>query len=270
MGSTLAMSNVSTLLQRCPCIVTGGGTGIGRSIALALASHGAEVAVTGRRRSALDETAAMIRDANGIAYVCEMNVRDQAGVTEGFAQLDVDMDLQNRLYLVVNNAGTGGPNACAIEGPERWDSVIRTNLDGVYFCTREAVKRMKDGGRVINISSVLGKFGVPGYTAYCASKHGVIGFTKALALEVAPRQITANAICPGWVETDMARAGIQGLADAAGTSYDEALVAAMSEVPMGRILKPEEVAELVVYLASEAASGVTGQAISICGGQTMG
>ena len=264
------MGNVSTLLQRRPCIVTGGGTGIGRGIALALASRGAEVVITGRRRSALEETAAIIRDAGGNVHICEMDVTDQAAVTEAFVQLDDEMNLQDRLHLVVNNAGVGGSNACALEGPENWDVVIRTNLDGVFLCTREAVKRMRDGGRVINISSVLGKFGVPGFTAYCASKHGVIGFTKALALEVAPRQITVNAICPGWVDTEMARNGIQGLADATGTSYDYAFASAMSEVPLGRILKPKEIGELVVYLASEAASGVTGQAISICGGQTMG
>ena len=147
---------------------------------------------------------------------------------------------------------------------------LDTNLDGVYFCTREAVRRMVDGGRVINISSVLGKFGVPGYTAYCASKHGVIGFTKALALELASRNVTVNAICPGWVETDMAREGMENMAEAMGTTYEEARKQALAQVPMGRIIQPEEVGELVVYLAGPATTAMTGQAVSLCGGATMG
>ena len=124
--------------------------------------------------------------------------------------------------------------------------ILRTNLDGIYFCAREALVRMPDGARVVNISSVLGKFGVPGYTAYCASKHGVIGFTKALALEVASRQITVNAVCPGWVDTEMAHEGIRGLAAATGTTYDDAYKSAMELVPLGRIMQPEEIGELVV------------------------
>ena len=129
---------------------------------------------------------------------------------------------------------------------------------------------MTEDGSVVNVSSVLGKFGVPGYTAYCASKHGVIGFTKALALEVASRRITVNAICPGWVETDMAREGMEGIAKATGVSYEEARRQALSEVPIGRIIEPEEVGKLVVYLAGPHASAMTGQAISLCGGTTMG
>jgi NAD(P)-dependent dehydrogenase (short-subunit alcohol dehydrogenase family) len=264
------MTDVSTVLQDRACLVTGGGTGIGRGIALCLARAGAEVALTGRRVELLEETAAQVRAAGGTAHVCDMDVTDAKSVAAGFRALDSAMDLAGRLHLLVNNAGVGGPNRCAEDGPDRWDVVIRTNLDGIYFCTRESVGRMRDGGRIVNISSVLGKFGVPGYTAYCTSKHGVIGFTKALALEVAPRQITANAICPGWVDTEMARAGIEGIAKASGSSFEEAFASAMSEVPLGRILQPEEIGELVVYLASEAAGGMTGQAISLCGGQTMG
>jgi ketoreductase len=253
-----------------PCVVTGGGTGIGRGIALCLARAGAEVAVLGRRREPLEETATEIRDGGGVAHVFDVDVTDAGAVASVFTRMDEAMNLPGRLHLVVNNAGAGGPNACAIDGPETWDTILRTNLDGVYFCTREAVKRMPHGARVVNISSVLGKFGVPGYTAYCASKHGVIGFTKALAHEVAPRKITVNAICPGWVDTTMAHEGIQGIADAMGTTYDEAFEGAMGLVPLGRIMQPDEIGGLVVYMASDAAGGMTGQAVSLCGGSTMG
>jgi NAD(P)-dependent dehydrogenase (short-subunit alcohol dehydrogenase family) len=253
-----------------PCLVTGGGTGIGRGTALCLAAAGAEVGVTGRRLEPLEQTVAMIRDRGGVAHACVMDVTDQGSVEQGLATLGGLMDLPGRLHLLVNNAGTGGPNICAMDGPDNWDAIIRTNLDGIYFTTRAAIPLMPDHSRVVNISSVLGKFGVPGYTAYCTSKHGVIGFTKALALELAPRQITVNAICPGWVETEMAKAGIQGIADATGKSYAEAFEGAMAMVPLGRIMQPEEIGGLVVYLASGIAGGMTGQAISLCGGQTMG
>jgi ketoreductase len=222
--------------------------------------------VTGRREEKLKETVAEVRENGGEAGFEVMDVTEARSVASAFEGI---LGTMGGVDVLVNNAGAGGPNACAIDGPDRWDEVIRTNLDGVYFCTREAAPRLPEGGRVINISSVLGRFGVPGYTAYCASKHGVIGFTKALALELAPRKITANAICPGWVETDMAVAGMKRMAAAMGTSYEEARRQALSEVPLGRILEPEEIGDLVVYLSSPAAAGMTGQAISLCGGQTM-
>lgn len=253
-------------LQGKRCVVTGGGTGIGRAIARSLAQVGARVMVTGRREEKLKETVAEVRENGGEAGFEVMDVTAAGSVASAFEGI---LGTMGGVDVLVNNAGAGGPNACAIDGPDRWDEVIRTNLDGVYFCTREAAPRLPEGGRIINISSVLGRFGVPGYTAYCASKHGVIGFTKALALELAPRKITANAICPGWVETDMAVAGMQGMAAAMGTSYEEARRQALSEVPLGRILEPEEIGGLVVYLSSPAAAGMTGQAISLCGGQTM-
>jgi NAD(P)-dependent dehydrogenase (short-subunit alcohol dehydrogenase family) len=128
---------------------------------------------------------------------------------------------------------------------------------------------LADGGRVINMSSVLGRFGVPGYTAYCASKHAVIGFTRALALELASRQITVNAICPGWVETEMALHGMQSGAKATGVSYEEFRSRALGAVPIGRIIQPDEVAGLVTFLASPQAAAITGQTYNICGGQTM-
>jgi NAD(P)-dependent dehydrogenase (short-subunit alcohol dehydrogenase family) len=170
---------------------------------------------------------------------------------------------------MINNAGVGGPNAGAVDGPERWHEVVRTNLDGTFFATRAALPHLPDGGRIVVISSVLGRFGVPGYTAYCASKHGVIGLTKALALELAPRRITVNAVCPGWVDTDMAAAGIALMADGMGVEPAEARRQAMAAVPLGRMLQPDEIGELVVWLCSPAASGMTGQAISHCGGQVM-
>jgi ketoreductase len=126
-----------------------------------------------------------------------------------------------------------------------------------------------NGGRIINISSVLGKFGVPGYTAYCTAKHGMIGFTRALALEVVGRGITVNTVCPGWVDTEMADQGIKATAALQGITPEQFKAQAVAAVPIQRFLDADEVAELVSYVASDLARGMTGQAINICGGQTM-
>jgi NAD(P)-dependent dehydrogenase (short-subunit alcohol dehydrogenase family) len=246
------------------CIVTGGGTGIGRGITARLCHDGATVAITGRRLQPLRQTGAELGKERVHAFAAD--VTDPRSLAAAFGAARQAM---GGLDVLVNNAGTGGPNACGLPGPERWDEVIRTNLDGVFHSTRAALPFLQDGGRVINISSVLGRFGVPGYTAYCASKHGVIGFTKALALELAPRRITVNAICPGWVDTEMAQRGFEGIASATGQEFEAARAGALAQVPLGRILQPEEIGDLVVYLCSPGASGMTGQAISLCGGQVM-
>jgi ketoreductase len=253
------------------CVVTGGGTGIGRGIARQLVRAGATVAVCGRRKDKLEET---LRELQGLGATGKDAILGVMDVTDADSVRRCTDDFAERLGgidVLVNNAGTGGPNSCSDpEDPDNWDVIVRTNLDGTFFCSREALRHMDDGARIINISSVLGRFGVPGYTAYCSSKHGVIGFTKALALEVSPRQITVNAICPGWVETGMARTGMEAMARDLGIRYEEAREQALGMVPLGRILQPDEIGGMVVYLASELASGVTAQAFSICGGQVQG
>jgi ketoreductase len=248
------------------CLVTGGGTGIGRGIARRLAAAGAAIAVLGRRPEPLQQVVGELRAAGVEATFALADVTDRTAVARAVDEAAASL---SGLDVLVNNAGAGGPNACALPGPERWDEIVRTNLDAVFFTSRAALRHLPDGGRIVNVSSVLGRFGVPGYTAYCASKHGVLGLTKALALELAPRQITVNAVCPGWTDTDMARAGMQRLADAAGTDLATARAKALAAVPLGRMLEPEEIGELVVWLCSKAAAGMTGQAISHCGGQVM-
>jgi NAD(P)-dependent dehydrogenase (short-subunit alcohol dehydrogenase family) len=247
-------------------LVTGGGRGIGRAIARALAGADTLVAIAGRTRAQLQSTAADLERLGGQALAIEMDVTDEASVAAGMQAL---RDASSRIDVLVNNAGVGGGEPVAGSDVARWRRTIDTNLTGMYLVTREAVESVPDGGRIVNISSVLGRFGVPGYTAYCASKHGVIGFTRALALELAPRQITVNALCPGWVETEMAVEGMQQGAAAAGKTYEQFRERALGAVPLKRIIQPEEVAELVRFLASPAASAITGQTYNICGGQTM-
>ncbi len=249
-------------------LVSGGGSGIGRAVALRFEEEGAKVAICGRRAEALDQTVAL---GKGNILPVVMDVSLLTSVEEGMARV---YSAFGGIDILVNNAGIGGPNACSGEGEDRWREILAVNLDGVFLLSRAVLRgvggnAMGEGGRILNISSVLGKFGVPGYTAYCASKHGVIGFTKALALECAPQKITVNAVCPGWVETAMAREGMEGIADAMGEEFATAREQALAQVPLGRILAPEEVAGLLAWLASEEASGMTGQAINLSGGSAM-
>lgn len=247
-------------------LVTGGGRGIGRAIALAFAEPGAIVAIAARTAAQLDATAAEITQRGAEPVPLVMDVTDSRSIESGFKRL---RDRHLALDVVVNNAGKGGGEPVQGSDDGAWRTIIDTNIVGTYLVCRAALPLMSDGGRIINLSSVLGRFGVPGYTAYCASKHAIIGFTRALALELAGRSITVNAICPGWVETDMAVEGMTLGAAAMGTTYEDFRRRALSAVPIGRIIQPDEVATLVRFLASPAAPAITGQTYNICGGQIM-
>jgi len=247
-------------------LVTGGGRGIGRAIARALTGPDTVVAVAGRTRTQLHATAAELERLGGKALAIEMDVASDTSVAAGMKML---REAASRIDILVNNAGVGGGEPVQGSDIQRWRRTIDTNLTGIYLVTRESIALMPEGGRIVNMSSVLGRFGVPGYTAYCASKHGVIGFTRALALELAPQRITVNALCPGWVDTEMAAEGMRQGADATGKTFEQFRERALGAVPLKRIIQPEEVAELVRFLASPTASAITGQTYNICGGQTM-
>jgi 3-hydroxybutyrate dehydrogenase len=247
-------------------LVTGGGRGIGRAIALAFAAPGIRVAIAARTRAQLDETAAAVRDRGAEALVLPMDVGDESSVASGFAELRT---IGDRLDVLVNNAGAGGGQPLHTTDTASWRRILDTNVWGTFLVTRQAVSLLADGGRIVNMSSVLGRFGVPGYTAYCASKHAVIGFTRALALELVDRRITVNAICPGWVDTDMAAQGMQAGATVMGIGVEEFRRQAIGAVPIKRIIQPDEVANLVKFLASPQAAAITGQTYNICGGQIM-
>ena len=239
-------------------IITGASRGIGFAIAKKLHQDGADVALCAR---------SPIRDfPQERSLALTMDIRDPKSVDAGIRRI---VDRFGKIDIVVNNAGISG--VIPVDSPDTaaWLDVIQTNVIGTYHVTHSAVPHMPDGGRIIMISSVLGKFGVPGYTAYCASKTGLIGFTRALALELAPRKITVNAICPGWTDTEMARAGMREIAESEGITVEEFKKQAMSRVPLGEMVQPGEVANLVAFLAAETGSKITAQAISICGGSTQ-
>jgi len=246
-------------------VVTGAGTGIGRAIVLRLSRAGAKVGLLGRRKDRLDEVAA---EAVGETCVVSVDVRDARAQQAAFDEV---AGAFGPLHALVANAGLGGPNE---PGPDdRWEEVVRTNLDGSYFSIR-AFERQRAPGpayrHVVMISSCLARFGVPGHTAYCASKAGLLGMTRALALEWAAEGVLVNAICPGWVDTEMARAGMKAIADGTGQSFEEARADAVGLVPLGRMSEPVEIAETVAFLLGPAGASFTGQALDPNCGSWMG
>ena len=256
------------LLVHKVAIVTGGGTGIGKSIAVNLAKNGARVAIASRNPGHIEAAKADFAKLGLPVLALPVDLRKKEEIQRAVTQI---ADQWGAIHILVNNAGVSGLSR--IDDPEdgKWFDILDTNLSGMYLTTKEVLRHIKDhsGGRVINISSVLGKFGVPGYAAYCTTKHGMIGFTRALALEVVDRGITVNTVCPGWVDTEMARQGIGEAAAHHGITPEQSKAQAVAGVPIKRFVEPEEVAELICYLASDLAKGITGQAINICGGQTM-
>jgi NAD(P)-dependent dehydrogenase (short-subunit alcohol dehydrogenase family) len=198
----------------------------------------------------------------------DMDVTDRASIVRGVQAV---VGRWGTIDVLVNNAGVAGITSLSDADETLWHRIIATNLTGMYVVTKAVAPHIRSHahGRVINLSSVLGRFGVPGYAAYCASKHGVIGLTRSLALELAPRKITVNALCPGWVDTAMAHEGIANGARAMGTSEAEFRRQAEAAVPLKRFMQPDEIGHLAVYVASDAADGMTGQALNLCGGATM-
>jgi ketoreductase len=251
-------------------LVTGASRGIGRAIAEAYLEEGAKVALCARSLPDLENLAEAWnrKDRRALALRCDVTSREEVALA-----LDEVEKSWGKLHILVNNAGISGRTPLGPpgeDGDELWDRILATNLRGSYLVTRHALPLMTSGdGRILNMSSVLGRFGVPGYAAYCTSKHGILGFTRALALELAPRGITVNALCPGWVQTDMADQGIRETAAVLGITPEEFREQAILGVPLKRFIDPPEVAKLVLYLTSDEASAITGQAYNICGGQVM-
>mgnify|MGYP003290045192 CR=1 FL=1 len=241
-------------------LITGGGRGIGRAIALVFAQHGARVAVAARTREQVETVAEEI-GVKATALVCDVSNPDQ--VAEIFADIKPD--------ILVNNAGIAESATFVNTSDDLWQRHIAINLSGTFYCTRAALPAMleKGWGRVINIASIAAKTGAPYVAAYTASKHGVLGLTRSLALEVANRGITVNAICPGYVDTEMVSRGIETITAKTGRSAEEALNALKKMSPQNRLTTPEEVAALALLLASDEGRGINGQGINIDGGSVL-
>jgi NAD(P)-dependent dehydrogenase (short-subunit alcohol dehydrogenase family) len=244
-------------------VVTGGGRGIGRAIAERLAAEGAALSLLAPNLEELEEVAARV---GGDPHFCD--IRDREGVETAFAAA---ASARGPVHALVANSGVGGAN---VDGPDdRFEEIVRTNLFGSYWCIRAAVRQLAAGPEtrhVVVIASILARIAVPGYTAYSASKAGLLGLVRSFSAELAPAEVQVNAICPGWVETDMARQGIDAIVEATGMTREEAVADALRAVPLGRMGQPEDIAGTVAWLLSPDARGVTGQAIDQNGGAWTG
>ncbi len=261
---------MANLLQNKLAFVTGGGRGIGRAIAEALAREGADVAVVARTAAQVEAVAREIAEIYGVKTMsATCDVADSASVAAAFST--VVENFGRGVDILVNNAGIAESAAFHKTSDERWRRILSVNLDGTFYCTRAALPAMleKGWGRVINVASIAGKMGAPYIAAYNASKHGVLGLTRSLAMEVAAQGITVNAICPGYTETDMALGAIQNITAKTGQSETEARAILNKMSPQNRMVTTEEVAALAVLLASDDGRGINAQAINVDGGSSQ-
>ena len=246
-------------------LITGGGRGIGRAIALLFAREGARVAVAARTAEQVEQVANEIGN-DAIALVCD--VSDPENVTRMFGEL---RERLGNADILVNNAGIAESATVVNTTDELWHRHLAINLSGTFYCTRAALPAMfkKGWGRVINVASIAGKTGAPYIAAYSASKHGVMGLTRSIALEVAASGITVNAICPGYVDTDMVSRGVAQITTKTGRTAEEALDTLKKMSPQNRLATAEEVAAVALLLASDEGRGINGQGINIDGGAVL-
>jgi NAD(P)-dependent dehydrogenase (short-subunit alcohol dehydrogenase family) len=251
-------------------LVTGGGRGIGRAVAFALAREGAAVALVARTASEVGSAASEIESECGVETMhAACDVSDAAAVGRAFASLAERFG--RGCDILVNNAGVAESAPLLKTDDGMWQRHLAVNLSGTFYCTRAALPRMieRGWGRVINVASIAGKTGAPYIAAYAASKHGVLGLTRSVALEVAAKGVTVNAICPGYVDTDMTTRALANIEAKTGRPAAETLEAIKRMSPQGRLVTPEEVAALALLLASDEGRGINGQAINVDGGSVL-
>ena len=244
-------------------IVTGAGRGIGAAIAQRLAAEGARVTLVARSERQLQETAASLGEAAQYVAADMTNSDAVSRAFESAAKVFGPVD------ILINNAGKAQSAPLQRTSEELWHSLIAVNLTGVYHGIRAALPRMLERkfGRIVSVASTAGLKGYPYVAAYCASKHGVIGLTRALALEVAQRNITVNAVCPGYTETDLVRESIANIQKVTGRSAEEARDSLTRTNPQGRLIQPMEIAHTVLWLCLPGSESVNGQSIAVAGGE---
>lgn len=243
-------------------LVTGGGSGVGRAIALSLAKAGAQVTICGRRQDALDAVAA--EDANIHPVVAD--ITDEASVAALYREAEA---ARGPFTIVVANAGIAESAPAHKTTLDQWNRILSVNLTGAFLTVRPALMGMaKSGtGRIVFVASIAGLAGGAYIAPYVASKHGVVGLTRALAAEYAKAGLTVNAVCPGFVETEMLESSVANIVAKTGRSEAEARASLVSGNPQGRVIQPDEVADAVIWLCGDGARSVNGQAITLSGGQ---
>lgn len=261
-GATAAgFANSSALPDGAHAVVTGAGRGIGAAIAEQLVQDGFTVTLLGRTRAPLEALASALGPRS---RVCVCDVTDSDAVTRAFAAMPA-------VHVLVNNAGQAESAPVSRTSDTLWQQMLAVNLTGTFHCTRAVIDGMRAAGwgRVVNIASTAAQRGYPYVAAYAAAKHGVIGFTRSLALEVAANGITANAVCPGFTETDMLTRSVDNIVQKTGRTAEQARAQLAALNPQQRFITPAEVASAVSWLCSAGAASVTGQIVSVSGGEVM-
>lgn len=250
-------------------LVTGATRGIGAAIAQALAGAGWHVTLAGRSRAALEEVRATLPITEGLAHDCvELDVTDADSVARAFAEVHAK---GGALQALVNNAGAVETGPLARLAHDSWDRMLAVNLTGVFLCTQAALAPMMAAraGRIVTIASTAAQKGYAYCTAYAAAKHGVLGMTRSLALEVAAQGISVNAVCPGYTDTAIVRDGVARIVAATGRDASDALATFSHASALKRLVHPDEVAATVRWLCADAPAAFTGQALSVSGGEVM-
>ncbi len=248
--------------------ISGAGKGIGQAISLALAHQGIRVALAARTVADLERVAAEVRSNGGEALPVRCDVTQPDSVATALGQ---SIEAFGPINILINNAGAADSHKFVGHDDQLWHRMIDVNLNSVYYCSKAVVPMMIEGkwGRIINVASISAKVGGKYIAAYTASKHGVLGLTRALAVELMPYHITVNAVCPGYVDTPMTDRSVANIAGRTGMSEEKTRAELARTSPQNRLITPEEVAAVVIMLVGEDARGITGQAINVDGGAVM-
>lgn len=261
------MTDDGKLAQKV-AIVTGGGRGIGEAICEALAREGARVVVAARTAVEIDRVTGRLVSGGSTALAQQVDVTEPASVA---AMVEATLARFGRIDILVNNAGIYKPARFLDYTFDDWKRVVDVNLHGTFLCTRAVLPAMlrQHYGKIVNVASTAGKWGSLFQSAYNASKHGVMGLTRSLALEVAAQRITVNAVCPGYVDTALLDKGVEEWSAILGVAREGVIEFMKGRIPQGRFLRPEEVAAAVVYLSAPESDGVTGIGITLAGGMVL-
>ncbi len=261
------MNSTQAILRGRHAVVTGGGRGIGATIARALVEQGAAVTLMGRTVATLEDEAARLRPLSQV-HCQAVDLADAASTGAAFAAAAGAL---GPVTILINNAGQAVSAPLGKTDLDLWNRMLAVNLTGTYLGIHAVLPGMLQAGwgRIVNIASTAALKGYPYVAAYCAAKHGVLGLTRALALELAKKPVTVNAVCPGYTETDIVRDALANIQAKTGRSEAEALAELVKHNPQGRLVQPAEVANAVLWLCLPGSESITGQAISVAGGETM-